>query len=67
MAFIRRIIGEILDDLEGTEEFSSKALARSGKRRAGAGRWETGLATFRGRGRGGERQLRCPDATDAGT
>ena len=31
MAFIRRVIGEILDDLEGTEEISLKTPARSGE------------------------------------
>src|SRR5271165_530980 len=31
MAFIRRVIGEILDDLEGTEEFSVKTAAGSGE------------------------------------
>ena len=31
MAFIRRVIGEILDDLEGTEEISVKTPARSGE------------------------------------
>ncbi len=30
MAFIRRVVGEILDDLEGTEDISLKPLARSG-------------------------------------
>ena len=67
MAFIRRVIGEILDDLEGTEDLSSKTSCRFGRRRARAGQWDTGVATVRGRGRGGERQLRRPDAADAGT
>jgi predicted PurR-regulated permease PerM len=31
MAFIRRVIGEILDDLEGTEEIPLKTLAPSGE------------------------------------
>ncbi|HMD62096.1 MAG TPA: AI-2E family transporter [Opitutaceae bacterium] len=31
MAFIRRVIGEILDDLEGTEEISVKTAAGSGE------------------------------------
>ena len=31
MTFIRRVIGEILDDLEGTEDLSSKTSARSGE------------------------------------
>ena len=67
MAFIRRVIGEILDDLEGTEDISLKRSAPVGRRRARAGQWETGVATVRGRGRGGERHLRRPDAADAGT
>jgi predicted PurR-regulated permease PerM len=32
MAFIRRVIGEILDDLEGTEALSVKAAVQSGER-----------------------------------
>ena len=39
LAFIRRVIGEILDDLEGTEDLGVKRPAPVGQRRAGAGRW----------------------------
>jgi predicted PurR-regulated permease PerM len=35
MTFIRRVIGEILDDLEGSEEISLKTLARSGAEEPG--------------------------------
>ena len=61
MAFIRRVIGEILDDLEGTEDIELEDPCPVGRNRAGAGRWDTGVATVRGRGRGGERHLRRPD------
>ena len=65
MAFVRRVIGEILDDLEGTEDITLKSTARSGEAepaRADGPR----RATVRGRGRGGERHLRRPGPADAG-
>ena len=67
MAFVRRIIGEILDDLEGTEDLSFEDCRPAWPRRAGAGEWETVVATFRGRGCGGEWYVRRPDVADAGT
>ena len=66
MAFIRRVIGQILDDLEVTEEVGLSTA--TGWREPGARRWmAVAVASVRGRGCGTERRLRRPDATDAGT
>ncbi len=67
MAFIRRVIGEILDDLEGTEDVGAKTPARSGEAEPGRREWQTCAATVCGRGGRGQRYVRRPDATDAGT
>ena len=67
MAFIRRVIGEILDDLEGTADLSLKTAARSGEGEPGRANGTARVATIRGRGRGGERHRRRPDPANAGT
>ena len=66
MAFVRRVIGAILDDLEVTEDVGLKAPAGSGEGEPGRADGTPASASVRGRGCGGERLLRCPDATDAG-
>ena len=67
MAFIRRVIGEILDDLEGTEDLGLRPPVRSGEGEPGRADGTPASPGVRGRGRGGERHLRCPDVADAGT
>ena len=47
MAFIRHVIGEILDDLEATEDLALKTPARRAKEPAAARQWETGVTTFK--------------------
>ena len=67
VAFIRRVVGEILDDLEGTEEINVQIPSALSCRGALPGQWETGAAADRGRGRGRERQLRRAGSANAGT
>ncbi len=67
MAFIRRVIGEILDDLEGTEDITVETRAPSIAADPAQRQWETGVATVRGCGCGGDRHCRRPDAADART
>ena len=45
MAFVRRVIGEILDDLEGTEEIIVKTAAGSGEGEPCRVNGNTGVAT----------------------
>ena len=67
MTFIRRVISEILDDLEGTEDLGLKTSAPSGEGEPPQANGKPVSPAVRGRGRGGERHLRRPDAADAGT
>ncbi|MGO9923233.1 MAG: hypothetical protein ACLQIB_52115 [Isosphaeraceae bacterium] len=46
MAFIRRVIGEILDDLEGTEDVGAKTPARSGEAEPGRANGKPALPPF---------------------
>src|SRR5512135_487051 len=68
MVFIRRVIGEILDDLEGTEEISVKTAAGSGEGEPGRVNGTPASPPFEVAGVAANgRQLRRPGAADAGT